>query len=127
MYMYTEGLQIGHIQIVTKSYSMYIQKYHDKSVLNKELNFHIPIKIGFGVILLLRTIEANTKIKIKLVSKSKDNKSLQKVNNLHVHQYHKENKNDQFNFFFRINVYDFLSVSIYAVCYFIYLVVFVLW
>jgi hypothetical protein len=43
MYMYTEGLQIGHIQIVTKSYSMYIghiqivtksysmyiQKYHD--------------------------------------------------------------------------------------------------
>ena len=84
MYMYTEGLQIGHIQIVTKSYSMYIghiqivtksysmyiQKYHDKSVLNKELNFHIPIKTGFGVIPLLRTIEANTKIKIKLLFQS---------------------------------------------------------
>ena len=49
---------------------MYIQQYHDKSVLNKELNFHIPIKTGFGVILLLRTMEANSKIKIKSLFQS---------------------------------------------------------
>jgi len=49
---------------------MYIQQYHDKSVLNRELNFHIPIKTGFGVILLLRTMEANSKIKIKSLFQS---------------------------------------------------------
>jgi hypothetical protein len=125
--MYTEGLQIGHIQIVTKLY-MYIQKYHDKSVLNKELNFHIPIKTGFGVIPLLRTIEANTKIKIKLLFQSpRIIKVYKKSITCMSTNITKKIKMINLIFCFRINVYDFLSVSIYAVCYFISLVVFVLW
>ena len=106
---------------------MHIQQYHDKYVLNKQLNFHIPIKTGFGVIPRLRTIEANSKIKIKSLFQSPRIINVYKKSITCVATNITKKIKIIKVIFFGVDVYNFLSVSIYAVCYFISLVVLVLW